>query len=182
MLPFDPALLRSISYPLSSGTRLQIQSIRSTLLRYFLSGSADSQRISPYIGIGSPRTVATLTTSRLTSPASSITSYPPVRRLISVSNHLQRGNYSLSATGVRAQPTLSYSSMAPIDPVQYDYIVIGGGSGGSGSARRAAGWYSAKTLIVESGRSGGTCVNVGYARLLHIRLFASLWKIKLYSF
>lgn len=52
--------------------------------------------------------------------------------------------------------------MAPVDTKTYDYIVIGGGSGGSGSARRAAGWYGAKTLIVESGRSGGTCVNVGY--------------------
>lgn len=51
--------------------------------------------------------------------------------------------------------------MAPAEPKTYDYIVIGGGSGGSGSARRAAGWYGAKTLIVESGRSGGTCVNVG---------------------
>lgn len=47
------------------------------------------------------------------------------------------------------------------DPNHYDYIVLGGGSGGSASARRAAGWYGAKTLIVESGRSGGTCVNVG---------------------
>lgn len=57
----------------------------------------------------------------------------------------------------------SYSTMAPIETKTYDYIVIGGGSGGSGSARRAAGWYNAKTLIIESGRSGGTCVNVGYA-------------------
>jgi glutathione reductase (NADPH) len=52
--------------------------------------------------------------------------------------------------------------MAPVEVQQYDYIVLGGGSGGSGSGRRAAGWYKAKTLIVESGRSGGTCVNVGY--------------------
>ncbi|EAU34255.1 glutathione reductase [Aspergillus terreus NIH2624] len=51
--------------------------------------------------------------------------------------------------------------MPPVQTQQYDYIVLGGGSGGSGSARRAAGWYKAKTLIVESGRSGGTCVNVG---------------------
>ncbi|PYH49841.1 glutathione-disulfide reductase GLR1 [Aspergillus saccharolyticus JOP 1030-1] len=51
--------------------------------------------------------------------------------------------------------------MAPVEVQQYDYIVLGGGSGGSGSGRRAAGWYGAKTLIVESGRSGGTCVNVG---------------------
>lgn len=44
---------------------------------------------------------------------------------------------------------------------QYDFIVIGGGSGGSGAARRASGWYGAKTLLVENKRSGGTCVNVG---------------------
>jgi glutathione reductase (NADPH) len=54
----------------------------------------------------------------------------------------------------------SPQAMAPIKN-QYDYIVIGGGSGGSGTARRAAGWYGAKTLLIENGRSGGTCVNVG---------------------
>ncbi|KAL4994544.1 hypothetical protein BDV10DRAFT_197410 [Aspergillus recurvatus] len=53
------------------------------------------------------------------------------------------------------------SNMPPVETKQYDYIVLGGGSGGSGSGRRAAGWYGAKTLIVESGRAGGTCVNVG---------------------
>ena len=58
--------------------------------------------------------------------------------------------------------SLSTSSplMAPT-PKHYDFIVLGGGSGGSGAARRAAGWYGAKTLLVENGRSGGTCVNVG---------------------
>ncbi|KAK5947613.1 Glutathione reductase [Knufia obscura] len=50
--------------------------------------------------------------------------------------------------------------MAP-SPKQYDYIVIGGGSGGSGAARRASGWYGAKTAMIEAGVSGGTCVNVG---------------------
>lgn len=50
--------------------------------------------------------------------------------------------------------------MAPT-PQQYDLIVIGGGSGGSGMARRASGWYGAKTLLIENGKSGGTCVNVG---------------------
>ena len=49
--------------------------------------------------------------------------------------------------------------MAPLAK-QYDFIVIGGGSGGSGAARRAA-LYGAKTLLVENKRSGGTCVNVG---------------------
>ena len=43
---------------------------------------------------------------------------------------------------------------------EYDYIVIGGGSGGIASARRAA-QYDAKVLLVEGGALGGTCVNVG---------------------
>lgn len=42
----------------------------------------------------------------------------------------------------------------------FDYLVIGGGSGGIASARRAAA-YGAKTAIIESGAIGGTCVNVG---------------------
>ena len=43
---------------------------------------------------------------------------------------------------------------------QYDLIVIGGGSGGVATARRAAG-YGARVALIESGRLGGTCVNVG---------------------
>ena len=43
---------------------------------------------------------------------------------------------------------------------RYDYIVIGGGSGGIASARRAA-EYGARVLLVECGPLGGTCVNVG---------------------
>lgn len=42
----------------------------------------------------------------------------------------------------------------------FDYVVIGGGSGGLASARRAA-KYGAKVALIESGRLGGTCVNVG---------------------
>lgn len=42
----------------------------------------------------------------------------------------------------------------------FDYVVIGGGSGGVATARRAA-EYGAKVALVESGRLGGTCVNVG---------------------
>ncbi len=42
----------------------------------------------------------------------------------------------------------------------YDFIVIGGGSGGVATARRAA-KYGARVLLIEEGRLGGTCVNVG---------------------
>jgi glutathione reductase (NADPH) len=49
--------------------------------------------------------------------------------------------------------------MAPV-PKHYDYLVIGGGSGGVASSRRAAS-YGAKTLIIEGKDIGGTCVNVG---------------------
>ncbi len=42
----------------------------------------------------------------------------------------------------------------------FDYLVIGGGSGGIASARRAA-EYGAKVALFESGVIGGTCVNVG---------------------
>lgn len=43
---------------------------------------------------------------------------------------------------------------------KYDYVVIGGGSGGIASARRAAS-YGARVLLIENSRMGGTCVNVG---------------------
>ncbi len=43
---------------------------------------------------------------------------------------------------------------------EYDYVVIGAGSGGISSAKRAAS-YGAKVAIVELKALGGTCVNVG---------------------
>jgi glutathione reductase (NADPH) len=45
-------------------------------------------------------------------------------------------------------------------PEEFDYLVIGGGSGGVASARRAAS-HGAKTCVIERARLGGTCVNVG---------------------
>jgi glutathione reductase (NADPH) len=42
----------------------------------------------------------------------------------------------------------------------YDLAVIGGGSGGLACAQRAA-QYGARAVVIESGRLGGTCVNVG---------------------
>lgn len=43
---------------------------------------------------------------------------------------------------------------------QYDFIVLGGGSGGIAAARRAA-RCGAKVVLFEPKRLGGTCVNVG---------------------
>lgn len=43
----------------------------------------------------------------------------------------------------------------------YDYLLLGGGSGGVSSAKRAAINYGKKVAVVEGARWGGTCVNVG---------------------
>lgn len=45
-------------------------------------------------------------------------------------------------------------------PDHYDLIAIGAGSGGLSAVERAAA-YGARCALVESGRLGGTCVNVG---------------------
>jgi glutathione reductase (NADPH) len=45
-------------------------------------------------------------------------------------------------------------------PIHYDYIAIGGGSGGLATAQRAA-EHGARVAVVEPHRLGGTCVNVG---------------------
>ena len=42
----------------------------------------------------------------------------------------------------------------------YDYIAIGGGSGGIASINRAA-MYGQKCALIEARELGGTCVNVG---------------------
>ena len=51
--------------------------------------------------------------------------------------------------------------MASSSSYDYDYVVIGGGSGGVSSAKRAATLYGKKVAVIESNRWGGTCVNVG---------------------
>ncbi|KAK3095316.1 hypothetical protein FSP39_013135 [Pinctada imbricata] len=52
-----------------------------------------------------------------------------------------------------------FSKMPPVLKT-FDYLVIGGGSGGIASARRAA-EFGVKVALVEEARWGGTCVNVG---------------------
>lgn len=51
------------------------------------------------------------------------------------------------------------SSNSPIQK-EFDYLVIGGGSGGIASARRAR-EFNVSVGLVEGARLGGTCVNVG---------------------
>ncbi|KAG9126291.1 Glutathione reductase [Ceratobasidium sp. 392] len=54
--------------------------------------------------------------------------------------------------------------MPPVDRPKldrYDYIVIGGGSGGSGTSRRAVKYGKKVALIEATTKPGGTCVNVG---------------------
>ena len=50
---------------------------------------------------------------------------------------------------LRAMPPVSRS---------FDYLVIGGGSGGLASARRAA-EFGVKAAVIEESRWGGTCVS-----------------------
>ena len=51
--------------------------------------------------------------------------------------------------------------MPPVGTVakSYDYLVIGGGSGGIASARRAA-EFGPSVCLIEGKRLGGTCVSV----------------------
>ena len=83
--------------------------------------------------------------------ASSLISTTKAQPLVPATNRLRSLRRQFSSSALRMAPTTK----------KYDYIVVGGGSGGSGAARRASGWYGAKTLIIDKGLSGGCCVNVG---------------------
>lgn len=66
-------------------------------------------------------------------------------------------------SGFRAQSSFrhhSTSTSRSLHMKHFDYLVIGAGSGGMASARRAAA-YGAKVGVVEKSALGGTCVNVG---------------------
>ena len=59
-------------------------------------------------------------------------------------------------------PTMADEPLLVPSPgeTHFNLLVIGGGSGGLGAARRAAS-YGASVAIIEKGVIGGTCVNVG---------------------
>ena len=52
------------------------------------------------------------------------------------------------------------AATAATEATRYDLVVIGGGSGGMGFGRRAAS-HGKKVAVIEAGRMGRTCVNVG---------------------
>lgn len=58
----------------------------------------------------------------------------------------------------------------------FDYLVLGGGSGGVSTAKRAALLYNKKVAVVEGGRWGGTCVNVGCVPKKIMFQTSNLWE------
>lgn len=78
----------------------------------------------------------------------------------------------------RAARALTCSMASPGEPqppataaTSYDYLVIGGGSGGLASARRAA-ELGARAAVVESHKLGGTCVSTGALGPRWLRAFS----------
>jgi len=59
--------------------------------------------------------------------------------------------------GVSTSIAMAATNGVPAPSRTFDYLVIGGGSGGLASARRASS-YGASVALIESGRLGGTCV------------------------
>ncbi|SZF05773.1 unnamed protein product [Blumeria hordei] len=76
-----------------------------------------------------------------------------------VATHYQIASRRLHSL-TRNLSTMSSETETPIVK-KCEYLVIGGGSGGLASARRASSLYGVKTILVEKKRLGGTCVNVG---------------------
>ena len=83
-------------------------------------------------------------------------SRPSLRRLQATGSHLQLRS-ALHCTPQVQQPAAA-ATAAAAGTQHFDYLVLGAGSGGMASARRAADLYGAKVAIVESGPLGGTCV------------------------
>lgn len=100
----------------------------------------------------------------------------PIRIKLSSSSifrSLSRGTAVTATSRLSAfsrQLHVSHTTMAPISK-ECDYLVIGGGSGGLASARRASGQWGVKVIAVESNRLGGTCVNVGWEQDTRYRAY-----------
>lgn len=88
-----------------------------------------------------------------------MSSYPMIRHEISDQTLVKTAAARLSAL---CRNLSSHSSAMAPTRKECEYLVLGLGSGGVASARRAAGMYDIKTIAIESKLLGGTCVNVGH--------------------
>lgn len=82
--------------------------------------------------------------ARISPRPSSLNTIAAPLRIASLSRHF-------STTPINMAPTVK----------ETDYLVLGGGSGGLGSARMASSKFGVKAMVIENKRLGGTCVNVG---------------------
>ncbi|KAG9333326.1 hypothetical protein JZ751_012791 [Albula glossodonta] len=71
-----------------------------------------------------------------------------------------RSNIDMKLEVLRHRALILRRMMASDSVTRFDFLVIGGGSGGLAGARRAA-ELGATAAVVESHKLGGTCVNVG---------------------
>jgi len=81
-------------------------------------------------------------------------------RPVSTTTTTTRNSTNPSSTSTAIDNTYNSSNSHNNNNTVFDYLVIGAGSGGIASARRAAA-YGANVAVIEKSRLGGTCVNVG---------------------
>jgi glutathione reductase (NADPH) len=136
-----------------------------------------SVRSSPYVAaLASTYKVSNRTSSRAPSTAASLRGFASLlsrHKQLSSKNHLPTSLYChyaskrLRIMAAPLYPSTQFFSTRSLEKNEtavdyYDFFVIGAGSGGIASARRAATYPNVKVAIAESSTVlGGTCVNVG---------------------
>uniref|UniRef100_A0A7S3JTG2 Glutathione reductase n=1 Tax=Aureoumbra lagunensis TaxID=44058 RepID=A0A7S3JTG2_9STRA len=88
--------------------------------------------------------------------AARVMAWTPMMRGVSAARNLNTPSQRKIGMSIRRSTVRASTDEKKV----YDYLVIGGGSGGVASARRAA-TYGASAAVIENARLGGTCVNVG---------------------
>ena len=68
-------------------------------------------------------------------------------------------------SAIRSHIQLSVRAMGQKEVKNFDYLLLGAGSGGIASARRAA-EFGVKVGIIEHGPLGGTCVSTTFLSLI----------------
>ena len=90
-----------------------------------------------------------------------------------------QGRHRLSSLAAHFSPATALASNRAFSASNaenhVDYLVIGAGSGGIASARRAA-QYGKKVVVIENKVIGGTCVNVGCVPKKVMFNLATFWE------